>query len=287
VGVWWGLFVAHTLAGGIIYPSRATNGAALGRESLPTNHYINLEIHMSKNTKVVKVVKVTPLLAAAAKAALSAIPALVTRACNEAAAAVGSLSNTLADIGKQLDDKLVCPMFPTLSGHPKAKYETWKKANPIAAKKFSKADWEAGTKLMNAMRAEHKVNGKDGVQFKTMLTDLNKHCMWMQGTGKTNPAIARAKAAKLKNPTGARFTAAQLKVKKDEAKARKVAKLAEKAKEKANPLYTLQQQLSNVMAALSDAQDREGLSLKEGETGLPFEDARAKMSEVIVMFASK
>ena len=284
MGVWWGSFVAHTLAGGTIYPSRATNGAALGRDSLPTNHNINSENHMSKNTKVVKVV---PLLAAAANKALKDIPALVTRACNEAAAAIGSLSNTLADIGKQLDDKLVCPMFPTLSGHPKAKYETWKKANPTAAKKFNKAHWEAGTKLMNAMREEHKVNGKDGVQFKTMLTDLNKHCMWMQGTGKTNPAIARAKAAKLKNPTGARFTAAQLKVKKDEAKARKVAKVAEKAKEKANPLYTLQTQLSNVMAALSDAQDREGLSLKEGETGLPFEAARAKMSEVIVMFAAK
>lgn len=284
MGVWWGSFVAHTLAGGTIYPSRATNGAALGRDSLPTNHNINSENHMSKNTKVVKVV---PLLAAAANKALKDIPALVTRACNEAAAAIGSLSNTLADIGKQLDDKLVCPMFPTLSGHPKAKYETWKKANPIAAKKFSKADWDAGTKLMNAMRAEHKENGKAGVEFKTMLTDLNKHCMWMQGTGKTNPAIARAKAAKLKNPTGAKYTPAQIATREAEAKARKVAKVAEKAKEKANPLYALQTQLNNVIRALSDAQDREGLSLKEGEIGLDYEDAKKKVSAVILMFAAK
>ena len=215
---------------------------------------------MSKNTKVVAV---KPLLAVAAKKALAAIPALVTRACNEAAAAIGSLVNSLADIGKQLDDKLVCPMFPTLSGHPKAKYDTWLKANPKAAKKFSKADWEAGMVLMNAMREEHKVNGKAGVEFKTLLTDLNKHCMWMQGTGKTNPAIARAKAAKLPNPTGAKFTAAQIKVRKAEAKARKLAKAAEAKLEKANPLHALQTQLSNVMAALSDAQDWE--TLKEGE----------------------
>lgn len=284
MGVWWGLLVADTIAGGIIYLSRATNGAALGRDSLPTNHNINLEFHMSDKTKVVKVV---PLLAAAANKALKDIPALVTRACNEAAAAVGSLSNTLADIGKQLDDKLVCPMFPTLSGHPKAKYETWKKANPIAAKKFNKAHWEAGTKLMNAMREEHKVNGKDGVQFKTMLTDLNKHCMWMQGTGKTNPAIARAKAAKLTNPTGAKYTPAQIATREAEAKARKVAKVAEMAKEKANPLYALQTQLNNVIRALSDAQDREGLSLKEGEIGLDYEDAKKKVSAVILMFAGK
>ena len=237
---------------------------------------------MSKNTKVVAV---KPLLAQAAKKALAAIPALVTRACNEAAAAIGSLANSLADIGKQLDDKLVCPMFPTLSGHPKAKYDTWLKANPKAAKKFSKADWEAGMVLMNAMREEHKVNGKAGVEFKTLLTDLNKHCMWMQGTGKTNPAIARAKAAKLPNPTGAKFTAAQIKVRKDEAKARKLAKAAEAKLEKANPLHALQTQLSNVMAALSDAQDCE--TLKEGEVGRDFEGARTKMQVVIKMFTSE
>ena len=239
---------------------------------------------MSKNPKVV-VVK--PLLQAAATKALKAIPALVTRACNEAADAVGSLGNTLAGIGKQLDDKLVCPMFPTLSGHPKAKYDTWLKANPKAAKKFGEKDWTAGMVLMNALRAEHKVNGKEGVQFKTMLTDLNKHCMWMQGTGKTNPAIARAKIAKLSNPTGAKFTAAELKAKKDEAKAKKVAKAVQAKKEKENPLHALQTQLNNVILALNNAQDREGLSLKDGEVGLDYADAKTKVSAVILMFAGK
>lgn len=37
-----GVFVADTIVDGTLYPSRA-NMPALGRDSLPTNHYINME----------------------------------------------------------------------------------------------------------------------------------------------------------------------------------------------------------------------------------------------------
>ena len=284
MGVWWGSFVAHTIVDGTIYPSRATNGAALDRDSLPTNHYINLEFHMTKNTKVVKVV---PLLAAAAKKAIAAIPKTMVDAFNKLATATGERATTLAGIGEQIDNPAVCPIFPTLKGQAKAKYATWKEDNVALAKVFTEQDWDTGTALINAMRLHHEKHGDKNVRFANILGETKKHCMYWAGTGKTIPAVERAIAAGLKNPQGSDLSPKQKAAKKAVADKKKAAAAVEKDKADKNPLYALQQQLSNVMAALSDAQDREGVALKEGETGLPFEDARTKMRVVIKMFASE
>ena len=239
---------------------------------------------MSDKTKVLKV---TPLLAAAAKKALSAMPKIIVDAYNKLATAAGERTSTLAGIGKQIDNPSVCPIFPTLKGQANAKYATWQEDNPALAKIFTELDWEQGNNLINRMRLHHEQHGDKNVRFANILGETKKHCMYWAGTGKTVPAVERATAAGLKNPQGSDLTKKQKDAKKKVADAKKAATAAEKKKADDNPLYALQQQLSNVMAALSDAQDREGLSLKEGETGLPFEDARAKMSEVIVMFAAK
>ena len=241
-------------------------------------------IHMSKNTKIVKVV---PLLAAAAKKAIAAMPKTMVDAFNKLATATGERATTLAGIGKQIDNPSVCPIFPTLKGKAKAKYATWKEDNVALAKVFTEEDWNTGTALINAMRLHHEKHGDKNVRFANILGETKKHCMYWAGTGKTIPAIERATAAGLKNPQGSDLTPKQRGAKKIAAAKKKAAAAVEKDKADKNPLYALQQQLSNVMAALSEAQDREGVALKEGETGLPFEDARVKMSEVIAMFASK
>ena len=110
------------------------------------------------------------------------------------------LTTMLANVGKTLDTAY--PIFPTLSAHQNAKYSTWKVSNPTLVTVFSEADWLNGMMLIKNMRIEHAKNGKEGVGFKSIMGDTKVHCMYWSGTGKTNPAIERAKAAGLANPEG-------------------------------------------------------------------------------------
>ena len=232
-----------------------------------------------------KVVKGTPLIEAAAKKALAGIPKIMVDAFNKLATAAGERATTLAGIGVQIDNPSVCPIFPTLKGQAKAKYATWKEDNPKLAKTFTEQDWQKGNDLINAMRLHHEKHGDKNVRFANILGETKKHCMHWAGTGKTIPAVQRATAAGLKNPQGSDLTKKQKDAKKKAADKKKAAAAVDKKKADDNPLYALQQQLSNVMAALSEAQDRAGVALKEGEVGLDFEGARTKMKVVIRMFA--
>ena len=74
-----------------------------------------------------------------------------------------------------------------------------RKANPASElRSLARAGLGRGyCKLINAMRWQHIRKTAWPVKMDALqtycATDLNKHCMWIGlGTGKTNPAVARA-----------------------------------------------------------------------------------------------
>ena len=131
------------------------------------------------------------------KVALTNTYARIIEAVSNEAAAGKKASDTYAAVGAIIDVNVPC--LPLLSGHPKATYATFKETHGTT---FSVSDWTDAMSYINGLRAEHTANGPKTLEFKTILLEVKRSCMYWQGAKKRESAKARAVKAKLSNPSG-------------------------------------------------------------------------------------
>ena len=131
------------------------------------------------------------------KVALTNTFAKIIQAVNEQEAAGKKTDETYATVGAIIDVNVPC--LPLLSGHQKATYAAFKEKNGT---EWSVSDWTDAMAYINGLRAEHTANGPETVEFKTILLEVKRSCMYWQGAKKRDSAIKRAVKANIPNPKG-------------------------------------------------------------------------------------
>jgi len=174
--------------------------------------------------------------------------------------ATSTVATSNKALGQAIDSKtgINCRAFPLVDARPTAKFETFDKNQKKAGLNFSKADWLRAMAFVAEFRAMHKASGST-VDFKTVLLDSKRHCMYWPGTTKAKDAVTRAKKAKLANPDG---------------KVKAKPKAKPKA-QKVDALTATRQQIANVITCLNLLKDAKGLA------GLPAKPEQEKAFELI------
>ena len=131
------------------------------------------------------------------KVALTNTYAKIIEAVSNEAAAGKKASDTYAAVGAIIDTNVPC--LPLLSGHQKATYAAFKENNGT---EWSVSDWTDAMSYIKGLRAEHTANGPATVEFKAILLEVKRSCMYWQGAKKRESAIKRAVKANIPNPKG-------------------------------------------------------------------------------------
>ena len=131
-------------------------------------------------------------------AALKKQAGIIVEAANAEHLAKGEKNKVYAQVGAVIDKH--APALPLVAGNVNAQYSTFKEAH--GTDRFSASDWRTARSFISTLRLDHEKNGREGVDFKTILLDVKRNCMNWEGTQKREKAIVRATKAKLVNPAG-------------------------------------------------------------------------------------